>query len=383
MPHFIAKASSLPLPFCAGEYHFHEEFIHTQFPKQSLILVTFKDKPFLIKKAPHQKGMLFKAHKAARPSPVGILKDALGHLSKFCDVITHNLSKNSPKQSVQSPYLLSAKDFLTQQFSCYFLEIGFGSGRHILDLAQKHPNTPVIGIEIHTPSIEQVLRQIQILDLKNLYITKVDARILSNILPSNSARGIFLHFPVPWNKKPHRRVLSPSFLSQAFRILQKNGTLHLRTDDEEYFQDALKLALNAKHASFEVHKNLAQSIISKYEARWQKQNKNIYDVFFHCLQNSPPLSLAKNFPLPYHRDFFPSTQKILEEDFFVHVQACYESKNCIMLHINFGDFHAPFTSFVLVDHLVQKTSFLGQDIIPTEANLKAYERLKSIFGGSK
>lgn len=112
------------------------------------------------------------------------------------------------------------------------VEIGFGSGRHLLHQAQNNPNVLFIGIEIHKPSIEQVLKQINIQNIKNIYILEYDARLFMELLPSNSVGKIFVHFPVPWDKKPHRRVISAAFVNEAKRVLMAQGTLELRTDSD-------------------------------------------------------------------------------------------------------------------------------------------------------
>ena len=87
-----------------------------------------------------------------------------------------------------------------------------------------------------------------------------------------------MHFPVPWNKKPHRRVFCKAFLQESLRVLDDNGLLHLRSDDEIYFRDALNLALSYKHINLQVQKNHKNAIVSKYEARWERQNKDIFDL---------------------------------------------------------------------------------------------------------
>lgn len=381
MPHFIATNHNLIFPFTEGDYTFHAEFVHQDFKDQSLIFTTFKHEPFFIIKTTHKNGTLFKAHKATKPNPIGILKDALMLLNKHCDTHSHNLSKNTPKQCILSPYFLKSSDFICKDFDSYFLEIGFGSGRHILNLAKENPTTPIIGVEIHTPSIEQVLRQIEILGLNNLYITKLDARILTNILKSNSAKGIFLHFPVPWNKKPHRRVLTKEFLHQALRILKPDHILHLRTDDEEYFQDALKLALDEKQCHFKVQKNLTQKVVSKYEARWLRQQKNIYDIYYTSLKIDSTLEFNENFSFPYTYITKIQKQKHIENDFFVHINAIYTNNNCILINVNLGDFNWPTTKFILIDHQKKQTFFVGNPPLPTLCNIKAYQKLKAILGG--
>ncbi|OBV28887.1 tRNA (guanosine(46)-N7)-methyltransferase TrmB [Helicobacter sp. CLO-3] len=211
--------------------------------------------------------------------------------------------------------------------SSVHLEIGFGSGRHILALAQSRPESIIIGLEIHTPSIEQVLRQIELLGLKNLFVLCMDARVLVEILPRGSLERIYIHFPVPWNDSPSKRVFSARFLTHAINALKQNGEVEFRTDDEKYFDDVLQIAQKAESnikSSLESNaksnikssldssadkatsadssafqstpqntlikvthaKNIDKSVISKYEARWRRQSKDIFDIHIKKLAKS-------------------------------------------------------------------------------------------------
>ena len=379
MPHFIAKSHNYRLPFKHGDFYFEEEYIHETYPDQSLILCHYKNTSFFIKKTSHQKGLLFKAEKITRPTSTGILKSSLKILAQYCDLLSDNLAQNSPRQENQSPYVLNLQSISTFDFNNLSLEIGFGSGRHLLDLALKSPQSKFLGIEIHTPSLEQVHRQIKLLNLKNLYLTKLDARILTNFIPSNSCECIFLHFPVPWNKKPHRRVLTQPFLNEALRILKPQSFLHLRTDDEIYFKDAISLGLSHHQTRLTVQKNLTHTITSKYEARWQKQQKNIYDLLFYSLQKNPNICFEHHFSLPYPSKI-PEPQKSIQNDFFLHIHQRFFGKDSIIISLSFGDFNWPNAKFIIIDHKTKKTSFIGAAPLAIPANIKAHQTLIQILG---
>lgn len=374
MPHFIAKKENIKFPLKEEDFIFHDYFIDEKYPHQGLILVTHGKDLFFIRKNKHPLGFLFKVEKNTRPTLIGHMKDALSILSKHCEVISHNLSRNTLRQKTSSPFLLNPNDILIQCNRPFILEIGFGSGRHLLNLAKKNPHFLCLGIEIHTPSIQQILRQIKILNLKNLFISNLDARILTQILPSNLCEKIFIHFPVPWNKKPHRRVLTKDFLTQALRILAPNKILHLRTDDEIYFQDALSLALSTHRSSFNINKNITQEVTSKYEARWIRQQKNIYDLEFKSLSLNQEISSNYDFSFPYCKDF-NLPEKIIEEDFFIHLNARFFSKDSILLSVSFGDFNWPNTKFIQIDHQNHSIKFLGQPPLAVPANIKAHKKL--------
>ena len=74
------------------------------------------------------------------------------------------------------------------------------------------------------------------------------------------------------------------------RVLGQGGVLHLRSDDEVYFKDALILALFLPCVNAKIHKNQKLAITSKYEARWERHHKDIYDLKLYkgdCADNAP------------------------------------------------------------------------------------------------
>ena len=44
---------------------------------------------------------------------------------------------------------------------------------------------------------------------------------------------------MPWDKKPHRRVINEDFINESVRVLKRDGFLHLRTDSDNYFNYSL------------------------------------------------------------------------------------------------------------------------------------------------
>jgi tRNA (guanine-N7-)-methyltransferase len=206
------------------------------------------------------------------------------------DVLSSNIAISNTKSALSSEHFKKIEDFenITYPKEKISVEVGFGSGRHLLYQAQKNPDTLFIGIEIHTPSAQQVLKQIELQELDNIWVVNYDARLFLEMLSSNVCEQIFVHFPVPWDKKPHRRVISPSFLDESMRVLRKGGRLELRTDSDNYFWYALETFFSVSKVEVEVRKNEALEVTSKYEARWLRQEKDIYDVYVKCTQESAP-----------------------------------------------------------------------------------------------
>lgn len=404
MPHFhTTHPQDFDLPLKSGKYEFVGRFTHTRNPTQRLILVRYEEREFLIRESVRDT-TLYKCEKSTRPKPIGIIKDALSILCAHAHgVLGHNLSTNTPRQRTQSPFLLSraqAYDFVLHHHKPLSIEVGFGSGRHLLDLAQHNPDELFLGLEIHTPSIEQVLRQIELLGLTNLYLSHIDARILIQLTPHNSLKNLYVHFPVPWHKKPHRRVISPIFLEYAMGVLiptqphptlaPQSGFLHLRTDDREYFDYALHIALNMPQTKIVIEKNTQIPIISKYEARWQKQDKDIFDVKFFALSGrvDTQKSLQNgDFVFCYARGnvvqnienliALPSLPKIVKKDYFLHIDAIYKHDEDYVIALCLGDFDEPQNAFVLLQDGALR--YLNAPPLPTQAAIAAHRLLIHIL----
>lgn len=117
------------------------------------------------------------------------------------------------------------------------LEIGFGMGHALFELATTHPEANYIGIEVHRPGVGRLLDEIDKSQIENIRLLKHDAvEVLKQQLPENSLDSVMLFFPDPWHKKRHnkRRIVQPEFVQLIQRCLKPGGVFHLATDWEAY-----------------------------------------------------------------------------------------------------------------------------------------------------
>ncbi len=117
------------------------------------------------------------------------------------------------------------------------LEIGFGMGETTATIAAAHPETDFIGVEVHTPGVGSLLKEIASRGLTNVRIVQHDAmEVARDMIPEASLAGIHLFFPDPWPKKRHhkRRLVRPDFVALLARRLAPGGYFHCATDWEEY-----------------------------------------------------------------------------------------------------------------------------------------------------
>ena len=117
------------------------------------------------------------------------------------------------------------------------LEIGFGNGDSLVQLAAEDPAANFLGIEVHDPGIGHCMIAARAADVENLRLINHDAiEVLENALPAASLHRINLYFPDPWPKKRHhkRRIVQAPFLELCASRLKSGASLHIATDWANY-----------------------------------------------------------------------------------------------------------------------------------------------------
>ena len=325
---------SLPrLPIKLGE----TEFLETA-RGRNLTLVRTKsfDSEFFITLKPGGDKVIVKGEKITKPAKIGHLQRALEIFKeRFCGrIISQAFAYKDSSLTEKTPLILDENEILSlvksSKFNKIFIEIGFGSGRHLLHQARSNKDALLIGIEIYKPAIEQVAKLAIREGLQNIALIATDARVLLSLLPAGCLQRVFLHFPVPWDDAPHRRVISDEFASQIARTLELGGRFELRTDSEEYFlytMQKLSPYVQRKAGEISYFKNRDAAVASKYEDRWRKMDKDIYDLIYEnktAGQAEPQrfeMEFLKFDAAAIARNFKNFTFK--GEDFFVHFEEIF------------------------------------------------------------
>jgi tRNA (guanine-N7-)-methyltransferase len=125
------------------------------------------------------------------------------------------------------------------------LEIGFGGGEHLAELAARHPETGFIGCEVFLNGVARLIARIGREGLANIRIFGDDARLLIAALPPASLDRVFILFPDPWPKARHkkRRLVSYETLHRLADIMANGAELRLATDDPDYLTQMLEVAI--------------------------------------------------------------------------------------------------------------------------------------------
>ena len=168
------------------------------------------------------------------------------------------------------------------------LEVGFGNGDSLLEMAIDQPNQNFLGIEVYEAGVGRLINEANKNKLSNLKIIKDDAvEALTNNILDNSISHFQLFFPDPWHKKKHhkRRIVQISFLDLLSNKLKKDGIVHIATDWENYAEHIMELLESHSH-----FKNCAgdhmyslrpkNRPLTKFENRGQKLGHGVWDIIF-------------------------------------------------------------------------------------------------------
>jgi tRNA (guanine-N7-)-methyltransferase len=117
------------------------------------------------------------------------------------------------------------------------LEIGFGNGANLIQMAAQQPEADFLGVEVHRPGVGRALLDIERLALQNVRLSNHDAvEVIAEQLPAACLDEVLVLFPDPWHKKRHhkRRLLNEAFVALLATRLKPGGVLRAATDWEPY-----------------------------------------------------------------------------------------------------------------------------------------------------
>ncbi len=117
-----------------------------------------------------------------------------------------------------------------------WLEIGFGTGEHLAEMAVRYPSVFFVGCEPFINGVAALLSKIDDQALDNILIYSDDARPFLDILPEQSISKVFLLFADPWPKAKHkkRRFVNNKNLDRIARILKDEGEFRFSSDHKDY-----------------------------------------------------------------------------------------------------------------------------------------------------
>jgi len=390
MPHLhIKEFKTLSFPCADEEVKFDFLAQNNNNANEQLIAVRVGEDDFFLLAKKEEGRSLLKSDKLTRPASIYNVHRALLSYAKLADleVIASNVPEQQKNIHLKEVNALKKIEYFANNFPTdkeVRIEVGFGSGRHLLHQAAQNPDILFIGIEIHRPSIEQVLKQVSIQNLDNLLVLDYDARLFMELVPSNIVGKVYVHFPVPWDKKPHRRVISTSFIEESRRVLKVDGSLELRTDSENYYAYSYETFIAFHKTILQINKNRDIAISSKYEDRWKKQEKNIYDVTMVNEEESASLVIEGDFNFSKlglsYEDVLAlhgKTQKF--DGVFIHFERAFTTLTGVMMRLSMGSFDRPEHLYVIINQ--ENIKYFPLNPLKSKSNLAAHQFLDKVFNG--
>jgi tRNA (guanine-N7-)-methyltransferase len=124
----------------------------------------------------------------------------------------------------------------------FALDIGFAQGAFLLELARRHPEWNVVGLEIRRHFVDDLNALAAAQGVANVHAVLANANVhLDELVPPRSLAFVSVNFPDPWFKKRHqkRRVVRPEWAAALSTRMAPAGELHAMTDYEPVAQEIL------------------------------------------------------------------------------------------------------------------------------------------------
>ena len=162
------------------------------------------------------------------------------------------------------------------------LDIGFGSGEALIELAELHPRRHVIGVDVHTPGVAAVLEAIERRALGNIRVVEGDALDFISRIPDGSLSEIRILFPDPWPKRRQqsRRLVREDVVQRLVLLLRGGGSLHVATDDRDYAAQIRRLCDAHPQLTGGLIDRPASRPVTRYEQRALDAGREAVDLVY-------------------------------------------------------------------------------------------------------
>jgi len=164
----------------------------------------------------------------------------------------------------------------------FVVEIGFGRGEFLQDLAVREPDVAFLGVDYSHKRVLKLARRLAVTSVSNVRIVEARAEELVAEFPPECVRTFWINFPDPWPKARHhrRRLLQPALVAELARRLVPEGLLEVATDHEEYAEhiDAVLAAEPQLENTLDVPflPEVPGRLVTAYEAEWRAEGRKLH-----------------------------------------------------------------------------------------------------------
>ncbi len=167
------------------------------------------------------------------------------------------------------------------------IEIGMGKGKFLMALARQNPQINYVGIEKYSSVLLRGLQKLEEEPIDNIRFIRMDAENITEMFDKDEVAHIYLNFSDPWPKDRHakRRLTSRQFFTLYDKILQKDGIVEFKTDNNNLFDFSLEEVeeagwkLDAFTRNLHEDKSMNQgNIMTEYEEKFSAKGNPIYKL---------------------------------------------------------------------------------------------------------
>lgn len=163
-----------------------------------------------------------------------------------------------------------------------YVEFGTGRGKFITTLAKQNPDVNFIAFEIKEEVLIKGVEKADESKLNNILFAWADVSNVLDYFEEGELSRIYVNFCDPWPKKrwAKRRLTHSNFLNKYKLLLNKDGEVHFKTDNEKLFEFSLNEISSNDWTLKNISLNLAESdfenVTTEYEDKFMSYGMKIF-----------------------------------------------------------------------------------------------------------
>ena len=165
------------------------------------------------------------------------------------------------------------------------VEFGTGRGKFLTTLAKQNLNINYIAMELKEEVLLKAVEKAVENELNNILFIWGDVNNILDYFDKGELSRVYINFCDPWPKKRwyKRRLTYRGFLENYKKLLNDDGEIHFKTDNEKLFEFSLNEFSEANLKLKNITLDLANSdyegnVTTEYEDKFMSYGMKIYRV---------------------------------------------------------------------------------------------------------
>ena len=174
------------------------------------------------------------------------------------------------------------QEFFSIQSDKVFVEIGFGNGEVLAQIAHQNPTWQCLGIDVYRPGIGTLINRCERAALKNIRVVEDEATTVLAGIPDSAIDLLFVLFPDPWPKQRHRRrrLVDTEFVSLLQTKISTSGIVYFATDAADYAEQ-IRDTMSESFTRIELN-HIEPIPITRYRQKALETGHTIWDLAYTC-----------------------------------------------------------------------------------------------------